>query len=565
MSTCSNRIVGEDYADFIADYQLDTDENLINGGICYIPIDSTFTAVYMPLNLLPVSPLKEYGYKVHARLFGLLDMKSLEDSGVTSLRNIPGLDLRGQGVIIGIVDTGIDYTNKAFRYADGTSKIMSIWDQSIQGENAPEGFYYGTEYTRDQINSALNQNDPLTIVPSTDNNGHGTFLAGIAAGNVDNENDFSGVVPDSEIIVVKLKEAKAGLRNYYMVSPDTICYQENDIMLGVKYLIETAAKYQRPISICIGLGTSQGAHDEFGSISAYLSNLSQNDGVSIAIAAGNEGNSRHHFESVLSIGVNTETIELIVGPNEPGLYMEIWGDVPNTFSISMITPGGEAVPMISPRINERREVRFIFETTAIFIDVLLVGSRSGAQVVTMRFREPAEGTWRITIEKINKSLALHINSWLPMNGFIGNETFFVRSSPYTTLTSPGNTYNPIDLTPYDSSNGSLYMNASRGFTRTGQIAPDLAAPGVNIVGPAPGNSYITLSGTSIAAAHTAGIAAMLLEWGKVKKNVRYMDGVDVKNLLIRGADRDPGKVYPNRENGFGTLNIFGVFENLRGN
>lgn len=565
MSTCSNQIIEEDYADYIADYRLDIDENLTNGGICYIPIDSTFTAVYMPVRLLPMNPLREYGYKVHPRLFGLLDMKSLEASDVTRLRSIPGLDLRGQGVIIGIVDTGIDYTNKSFIYGDGTSKVISIWDQSIQSENAPDGFYYGTEYTRNMINSALEYNDPLTVVPSTDTIGHGTFLAGIAAGNVDIQNDFSGVVPEAEIIVVKLKDAKTRVKDYYMLPEDTVCFQENDIMLGIKYLVNAAAKYKRPISICIGLGTTQGAHDEFGSLSAYVSSLSQNDGVSIAIAAGNEGNSRHHFESVLTDGINTETMELIIGPKEPGLYMEIWGDVPNTFSISMITPGGEAVPLISPRINESREVRFIFETTTILIDVLLVGSRSGAQVVTMRFKDPAEGTWRITIEKINKNLALHINSWLPLTGFVGNGTFFVRSSPYTTITSPGNTYNPVVLTAYDSSNDSLYMSASRGYTRTGQIAPDLAAPGVNVIGPAPGNTYVVKSGTSVAAAHTAGVAAMLLEWGKIKRNVRYMDGIDVKNLLIRGADRSPGKVYPNKENGFGTLNIYGVYENLRGN
>jgi subtilisin family serine protease len=561
---CGNHIVSEEYSDIIADYELDTDENLSNNGICSIPIDSIFTSVYIPLRLLPGRPLEEYGYKVHVRLFGLLDLQSLETSGVSRLRNIPELNLRGQGVLAGIVDTGIDYTHKAFIKADGTTKIMSIWDQSIQSDEAPEGLYYGTEYTKAQINSALSNSDPLSIVPSTDGNGHGTFLAGIVAGNADNESNFSGVVPDSDIIVVKLKDAKAGIKDYYMVSHETLCYQENDIMLGVKYLIDTAARYERPISICIGLGTSQGAHDDYGALSTYLSNISQIDGVAVAIAAGNEGNSRHHFESILSVGINTETIELIVGPDEQGLYMEIWGDVPNTFSLSMITPWGETVPLIIPRINERREVRFIFEKTTLIIDFQLVGSRSGAQVVIIRFKNPAEGSWRILIGKVNQNLDLHVNSWLPMNGFIGNDTFFVRSSPHTTITSPANTSNPMVVTAYDSSNGSLYINASRGWTRTGRIAPDFAAPGVNIIGPLPGNSFAPHSGTSIAAAHTAGVSAMLLEWGKVRGKVKYMNGVDVKNFLIRGAQRDPSKVYPNRDDGYGKLDVYGVFENLRG-
>lgn len=241
------------------------------------------------------------------------------------------------------------------------------------------------------------------------------------------------------------------------------------------------------------------------------------------------------------------------------------GDVPNTFSIEMITAWGENVSLISPRINERREISFIFETTILYIDFQLVGSRAGAQLVVLRFQNPAVGTWRIIIRKVNKSLELRINSWLPINSFIGGETFFVNSSPYTTLTTPGNAFNPIVSTAYDSQTGSLFLYASRGFSRTGQISPDLAAPGVNVIGPVPGNSYTTASGTSIAAAHTAGIAAMLLEWGKINGNLRYLDGIDVKNLLIRGAERDPNKVYPNREDGYGTLDIYGVFENLRGN
>ncbi|MFT4146155.1 MAG: S8 family peptidase [Mobilitalea sp.] len=562
---CGNHIVSEEYVDFIADYELSSAEDLISNEICYIPVDSTYTAVYMPQQLVPLRPWEEYGYKVIIRLFGLLDLKSLEDSGVQRLRNIPGIELRGQQVLIGIVDTGIDYTHKAFINADGTTKIESIWDQSIQSENPPEGLYFGTEYTREQINAALSSSNPLSIVPSTDEIGHGTFLAGIAAGNADIENDFSGVVPDSDLVVVKLKPAKKRIKDFYMIADDINCYQENDIMLGVKYLVDTAAKYNRPISICIGLGTSQGAHDEYGTLTSYLSSLTQLDGVAITIAAGNEGNSRHHFETLMPVGIDTETIELIVGANEPGLYLEIWGDVPNTFSIEMITAWGENVPLITPRINERREINFIFETTILNIDFQLVGSRSGAQLVVMRFQNPASGTWRIIINKVNKSLDLHINSWLPINGFISNDTFFVRSSPYTTLTSPGNAFNPVVATAYDSQNGSLYLYASRGFTRTGQISPDLAAPGVNIIGPIQGNSYAPASGTSIAAAHTAGIAAMLLEWGKVKRNVRYMDGIDVKNLLIRGADREPNKIYPNREDGYGTLDIYGVFDSLRGN
>jgi subtilisin family serine protease len=551
--------------DFIADYQLASSEELASSEICFIQIDSTFTAVYIPDILVPEKSLDAYGYKVFVRLMGLMDEQSIEASGVKRLRNMAGLNFRGQGVLIGIVDTGIDYTHRAFMNADGTTKIVSIWDQTIQDGPPPEGFYYGTEYTRDQINTALQSDDPRAFVPSTDDIGHGTFLAGIAAGSEDYDNEFSGVVPDAEIVVVKLKPAKKSIRDFYMVNQDVICYQENDIMLGVKYLLEVAEKLKRPISICIGLGTSQGDHDETGVLSIYLSSAAQMNGVSVSIAAGNEGNARHHFESLMLVGTNTETIELNVGPQEQGIYLELWGNSPNTFGIDLISPGGEYMPLIVPRISERREISFIFETTIINIYFQLVGSRAGAQLVILRLKNPTEGIWRIGIHKMNRTLPLIINIWLPINAFIGEETYFVKSSPYITLTSPGNVYLPIVVTAYDDSNESLYINASRGFTRTGRIAPSLAAPGVNVTGPSMDNSYTTMSGTSVAAAHTAGIAAMLLEWGLVRKVLDNMDGTDVKNLLLRGAKRDPNTTYPSREWGYGIIDIFGVFENLRGN
>jgi subtilisin family serine protease len=562
---CSDQILSEEYFDFIVDYDLALKSTLDNSEICAIQIDSAFASLYVPLRLLSVNMLVDYAYKIFPRLFGLLDTESLAASGVTRLRNIPGLNLRGQGVLIGIVDTGIDYTHKAFLNADGTTKIVSIWDQSIQSSNLLEGFLYGTEYTRDQINLALQNSNPLTIVPTTDEIGHGTFLAGTAAGNTDMEYDFSGVVPDAELVVVKLKPAKQNLRDLYAVADDVTCYQENDIMLGVKYLVETAIKLNRPISICIGVGTSQGAHDIFGAVSTYLSSIMQLDGVAVSIAAGNEGNGRRHYETLMRRGLNSETIELNVAENEKGFLMEIWGDTPNLFAIEMITPAGDTVSRMLPRLSEAREIDFILETSILNIIFKLVGSRSGAQLVMIRFQDPMEGIWRIIIHKLNQDLDLRINSWLPMGGFISENTNFINSSPYTTLTAPANSFIPISVTAYNNDDNNLYLNASRGFTRLGLISPDLTAPGVNIIGPIPGNSYTTNSGTSIAAAHTAGVVAMFLEWGKVRGNVEYMDGTDIKNLLLRGAQRDPNRDYPNRDWGYGILDIFNTFENLRGN
>jgi hypothetical protein len=263
-------------------------------------------------------------------------------------------------------------------------------------------------------------------------------------------------------------------------------------------------------------------------------------------------------------GTNEETIQLNVGPNEKGFVLEIWGDSPDIYAVGLLTPSGEYIPPIYPRLKEQRTLSFIYEPTIVEIMFQLLGSRSGAQLVLLRFDKPTVGIWSILIKKISGGLDFHYNMWLPSGQFIGPDSYFLMSSPFTTLVSPANSNLTIIATAYDIVNNSLLLSASRGFTRTNQFAPSFAAPGVNILGPAPGNIYTTMSGTSVAAAHTAGVAAMLFEWGKTLGAITYLNGTDIKNLLIRGAQRTPGDVYPNREWGYGRLDIYHTFDILRG-
>ena len=165
-----------------------------------------------------------------------MDQTALEVSGILKMQNQPVLALKGRGVLIGFIDTGIDYTNPAFRYSDGSSRIVRIWDQTIQDGTPPVGILYGADYTREQINAALLSENPYDLVPSRDMNGHGTFLAGVACGSESENGDFIGAAPQSEIIMVKLKEAKQYLRDFFFVKDGVPAYQENDIMMAVSYL-----------------------------------------------------------------------------------------------------------------------------------------------------------------------------------------------------------------------------------------------------------------------------------------------------------------------------------------
>ncbi len=559
---CSDRIISEDYAEFLVDLTTISEEDIATQDICYDLIHNNVVVLYAPIASLPNNIIQLYGYSVLPNCFGLMDIGSLEATGVTRIRNNPNLNLRGQGVIIGIIDTGIEYTHGAFKNADGTSKIISIWDQTIQSTNTPEGFFYGTEYTQEQINAALASDNPLSLVPTTDENGHGTFLAGIAAGNIDNQNNFSGVAPDAELIVVKLKQAKRFIRNFFLIPQDVVCYQETDIMLAIKYITNAASKLNRPLSLCIGLGTSQGAHDARGYLSTYLSILADRRGIGVSIAAGNEGNRGHHFMGSVDVSNGFETVELRVGPNTAGFSMELWGTNPNLFSIDILSPAGEFIPRIPARLRESQEIRFIFEQTIINIDYEIVEFQTGDGLILMRFRNPEEGIWRFRVYS-SSTLNPLFHIWLPIYGFINDDTYFTEPNPYVTLTSPGNTYVPVVATTYDYTDQSLYLNASRGFTRVNFVSPSIAAPGVDIIGPSLNNEYTFRSGSSVAAAHTAGVLALLLEWS-IEMNPRPFRSIEMKNILLLGAKRDPNTTYPNEEWGYGILDIYNSFLSLRG-
>lgn len=522
-----------------------------------------FTAIVrVPVSQFNNNTIAQLGYNVVPALSGLVSQASLEASGITKIRSIPTFNLRGQGVLIGILDTGIDYTNPIFQYADGTTKIAALWDQTVIGPDYRSNTYYGTEYTREQINEALKSSNPYDIVPSKDDVGHGTMLAGIAAGNEVPEKSFSGVVPDAQLIVVKLKPAKQYLKEFWRIPKDAVCYQANDIEFALEYLELTANKLGSPMSICIALGNSQGSHDNNTELNRILSIRAENLNFAITIAAGNEGNARRHYYGTINPLAGFDKVELNVGENEKGFSMELWGDSPGLFAIDIKSPSGEYIQRIIPRTNENYEISFIFEKTVIQIDFQIVEAESGDQLILFRFTDPASGIWTFNVYgKGDLSLSYHI--WLPMEGFISDNTFFIKSNPYTTIISSGNAIEPITVTSYNSNDNSLYQNASKGYTRSNNIKPEIAAPGVNVISPTLDHGFTEVTGTSPAAAHTAGVAAMILEWAIIRGNLPKINTAAVKVLMIRGANRSADIKYPNKDWGYGILDVYNIFNSIR--
>ncbi len=574
--SCTNSVASEDFADFIAPYFTTPEEFIRSQGTdCIDFVNSTLAVVYVPLSTVTPSTYTSYTYSAVPKLYSLLDVTSMDAAGITPAGELPVLNNQGAGVIVGFVDTGINYTDSLFRNVDGSTRIIGIWDQTNNSDNSNNienetakpfsafSALYGTQYTAEEINLALNSDNPASIVPTRDENGHGTFLASIAAGNRDERAGFSGAAPQASIAMVKLKPAKQYLRDFYLIQDGADAYQENDIMMGVSYLYFLARKYSMPLVVCIPLGTNMGSHMGMSRLGQYLNQVSLSNGSAVITAAGNETGARHHFRAVMDADTDEVTAELRVGEREAGFSMELWAENMGAYTVGFISPTGEVAREISVPLRGENTVSFLLEQTQITVYTQIADVSSGSQFIFMRFENPMSGIWRILIRNsLDIRETFHI--WLPVRGFISDETYFLRPDPDTTITDPGNARYPITVTAYDHTKNSIYIHASRGYSLSGRIKPDLAAPGVNILGASVSGRRLTrMSGTSVSAAHLAGAAAILLNWGVLNANYPYLNTPVLKSIFVRGAQRNPALTYPNREFGYGTLNLYEAFLHLR--
>ncbi len=558
---CRQQAVSDEFYDFIGDLPVDSSFNgILEDNFCVQRVSEQFVVVYFPEGTQ--DQLINAPYSAVPKCYGLADMESLNDAGIDRIQQYPGLDLTGKGVVIGVIDTGIDYQNTVFQNADGSTRIVGIWDQTDQSGAVPAGFVYGSEYTEEQINEALGADDPLQVVPSTDENGHGTAVAAIAAGSADAERGFSGAAPSADIAIVKLKPAKRYLREYYLIREDAEAFQENDIMLGVLYLQRLSYRLQKSLVICVALGTNMGDHAGRSPLGALLSQLSMQRFRSVVIATGNEANAGHHFHGNVNAMQEYQDLEIRVGEGEKGFVTELWSTTPDVFTISILSPSGERLPRVPVGMGRMEEYRFLFEGTRVQIEYYVPEGQSGDSLVFMRFENPAAGIWSIRVYPV-RTVSGSYHLWLPLTRFLSSETYFLQSSPDVTLTEPSGAERPISVGAYNGQNNSLDANSGRGYNRRGAVKPELCAPGVNVLTALPGNRYERRTGTSMAAGITAGASALLLEWFREFRSDAVVTNGELKGYLIGGAGKEDNRIYPNRECGYGMLDLYSTFEELR--
>lgn len=561
MPSIREMILSEEYADVIVPYfPCFLNQYREQGAQVF---NEYYGMIHYPLSERSFAAFFEEGffYTTVPKLYTLLDTVNLDAAGITQVQNQPVLKLTGQDIILGFIDTGIDYTHPAFRRSDGSSRIYGLWDQTVQTGTPPYDLEYGSVYTRQEINQALALEDPYSLVPSQDEIGHGTALAGIAAGTALPENDFAGAAPQAMIAVVKLKPAKEYLKSFFYVTGDAPAYQMTDIMAGIRYLIRLSEELLKPLVICLGLGTSQGAHSGDSPLDSMLSVTNQFRGIIGVSAAGNEAGRAHHYYGTALNSTEYNAVEILVKEGTRGFCAELWGQPPEVYAVGFESPLGEVVQKIPPRLSYSENISFILENTKIFVSSEIIQTVSGSQLIFIRFTDPTPGSWKIRVYTGNyNSGSYHI--WLPITGFSNPDVTFLEPNPDTTITSPGTSLSVITTAAYNAYNNSLYLNSSRGYTRTGQIKPDIAAPGVNVFAPAPRQRYTTITGTSAAAAITAGASALVMEWGMNRTPSRIFNSEEMKSLFIRGAQRRGDNLYPNREWGYGLLDVYRVFVSL---
>ena len=555
---CKEKILSEEYRDFMMRDTGALGEKFPLENGCRIPLKYGFELLYIDQSEDRKKPLGDYPYTMVPKCYTTLDMAAIQQAGIAAVQNLTGLELSGEGVLVGIIDTGINYLDPIFRNLDGSTRIRRIWDQEEQSGTAPREIGYGSEYTREQINLAIQSENPKETVPSFDTDGHGTFVASVACGGANPENLFIGAAPEAEMVIVKLKEAKEYLREYYFVDCDARCYQENDLVAAVFYLQKVQEELKRPLVICLAVGTSFGGHGGYSILSEYLQNVAASEGIGIVTGSGNEADKRHHYRGILE-QENNQPVEINVGNNTRGFVMELWTELPNLLALSIESPTGQTIGPVSLRRGIGEYV-FVFEQTRVILNYRVLVETTGAQLVFFQFDRPGSGIWKIIPETLELGNGIfHI--WLPMEEFLTGNVYFIRANPEYTVMEPGDTGAVVCAAYYNGKENSIAVSSGRGYTRDNRIKPDFAAPGINVTGINLKGQFVARSGSSIAVGITSGALALFMEW--LDRHGVNLDASQMKNLLILGASRKTDMNYPNQEWGYGALNLYRTFEQIR--
>ncbi len=495
----------------------------------------------------------------------------VEDSKAPIFHRNPSLNLRGSGVVVAIVDTGIDYLNNEFMREDETTRILRIWDQTIDSGKIPDGFISGSEYTEEDINKAIQAQkqgqNPYDIVPSKDDYGHGTKMAGIVGARGINR-EIVGVAPDCEFIIIKLQEASKEYVDFYYAKGDKAKYRNTDIIMALKYLYELSFTLNKPMIIYLPLGSNLGDHAGASILERYVdTKISGRNSLFVVTSTGNQGNTDTHTSGEIKSNGDSQIIELNCGKEQKGLVLQIYAQRPSKIKLGILSPSGERFENTNPRktkhilINDAPIWKFIYEGTTVQVTYDSPDEFTGDDKFVIKMEGITEGVWRFILTS-NNIVDGKYYAWILQRELLAENTRFLNPSPYTTLTIPGTAKTIINTSYYNQNNGAIVSESGRGYTMKDYIQPIITAGGINAITTKPGGGTITMSGASVAGAILAGCCALIIQWAVVDGNDPQMYATKLQAYIIRGARKREGDTYPNRQWGYGILDMQEIFKSL---
>ncbi len=493
---------------------------------------------------LSEEPLVEFIEKPKALSFAVYEGKLV--SCIPPVQR-PPYSLTGQGILVGIVDSGIDIFHPDFRREDGSTRIVGLWDQTLTAEEGseqapPEGYQSGVYFSEEDINAIL-QNESRS--PTQDRSGHGTHVAGIAVGNGRaSRGENRGVAYEADILVVKLG------------SPTAEGFpQTAQLMQGIDFCVRMSIRRNEPLALNLSYGNNYGSHTGTSLIETYLDTVANMGRTTICVGSGNEGNLARHAAVELMMGMNS-LIEFVVAPGEYNLAIQIWKQYTDSFQIRLTSPSGDEIILgedlqgMYRYVIDGTELLWYFGDPAPYSIVQEIYFELLPEGVSSNIRS---GVWKIVF--IPKMVVDgQIDLWMPSGSSINRETGFLISDADRTLTIPSTASRPITVGAYNGDTDSYAPFSGRGYVCCGWVKPDLVAPGVDILSCSPGGGYVSRTGTSMACPFVTGSAALLMQYGIVEGRDPYLFGQKVKAFLIRGARQLPAfEEYPNDSVGWGAL------------
>ncbi|WP_283681428.1 S8 family peptidase [Parablautia sp. Marseille-Q6255] len=497
--------------------------------------------------LLASLPQVEY-IEMPKRLYFSLD-EGRAASCISAVQT-PEMGLFGEGILVAVIDSGVDYFHPDFRNEDGSTRIVALWDQTeqpggAQGGQPPQGFYLGAEYTREDIDQALSaksREESYAIVPERDAGGHGTQVLGIAAGNGRASGGrFRGVAPRSDILVVKLGVPRAG------GFPRT-----TELMQALEYVMRKAETLGMPVAVNLSFGNVYGSHRGTSLLETYMDMLALRGRNVIVAGTGNEGNAGGHVSGRLRMG-QTQEISFLIDEFETSMNQQIWKDYADEYRITVIHPNGQTA---GPFGREVGASRYRLGQTELLVYFGTPSPYQSRQEIFIDFL-PADtyldsGVWRVVLEP-QRIVTGEYDLWMLDSRGRNFGTRFLQPTPDTTVTIPATAARVIAAGAYDARRNAYASFSGRGWPDDSfLIRPDLVAPGVDITTTAAQGGYVSVTGTSFAAPFVTGAAALLMQWGIVQGNDPYLYGEKVRAYLRKGARQLPGfEKWPNNQAGYG--------------